>query len=85
MSSSMSTPLRECLKARGHGALQWLHDETGIPLRSLYRYVDAKREPPLHHAVAISKATGVRVEDMVKPTVATTSTDASPEADQAAE
>ena len=68
----MSTRLQQWLNAQPHGAIMRLQSATGIPYRSLHRYITGERTPPLVAAVAISKVTGVPPEDLVAPDMAAT-------------
>ncbi len=61
------TTLRTWIDAQGRGAIKRLQASTGIPLRSLYRYIDGTRMPPLDHAVALTRETGVAIESLIKP------------------
>ena len=61
------TPLRTWLTDQGRGALARLHKHTGIPLRTLHRYINGTTQPPIDVALRISAATNheIVIADLV--------------------
>lgn len=83
--AGMATPLRAWVdeqRARGaRGVVRQLHEDTKIPLRSLYRYIDGERCPRANHALQLSIATGGAVSvEAIASTVSTKDAPASPPA-----
>lgn len=69
------TPLRTWLAKQKRGSVARLHASTGIPLRTLHRYINGTSQPPIDAALRISAATdhSVSVADLVKPAAAVAS------------
>jgi transcriptional regulator with XRE-family HTH domain len=62
----MQTSLRAWLseQPKPH-AIERLAEASEVPLRSLYRYAKGERTPPLRHALAIARVTGLPVEALL--------------------
>lgn len=66
--STVGTALRQWLdqQPKPH-AIEKLAEATGVPLRSLYRYAQDERTPPLKHAIEITRVTGLSQESLIVP------------------
>ena len=51
--------------ARQRVGVAWLAGASGIPVRTLRRYLKAERDVKLKHVCSISRALGVRCSEMV--------------------
>jgi hypothetical protein len=57
-----TTSLRGWLDAEGRGALRRLSESAEIGYRSLIRYAEGERVPPLSVALRLAKVTGLPVD-----------------------